>query len=337
MRTLLITLTIVISQLSTLFAQGGVDPVYSQFFSNALYLNPALAGSHICPRLKLIRRAQWPGIPISYISNYLSYDQYHFGMEAGFGFSMAYDNLANGMLTNFSFSAAYSKKVNINKQWSFIGGLQGGWGINQLNWDKLNFADQLDYELGFVLPTSVPKPSYTSKQILDVNAGMVFEYRDQLYIGITGHHLTKPQIGFIPADESKLNRKFSAYISYVIPLQGLNNSNLGNTYEPSLSPSILYQRQGNFNNLLGGVYFAWYPFIGGLWFRHAVFNSDAIILLIGFEQKNFKIHYSFDYTFSRLTFGSSFGAHEVSFTWQFACPDYMKKRIKPIKCPSILK
>lgn len=317
-------------------AQGGIDPVFSQYYSNALYLNPALAGSHYCPRVKLIRRAQWPGVPISYTSSYLSYDQYVFRIESGVGATMSYESLGEGVLKSYSFTICYSKRVNLSRQWALTGGLQGGWGLNQLDWDKLNFADQLDFEYGFVLPTQVQKPGYTSKQIWDVNAGIILEYKNQLALGITGHHLTKPENGYIPADKSNLNRKYSAHISYEIPLKG-SNLNMRDQYRPSISPSVLYQRQGIFNNILGGFYIDWYPVVGGLWFRHVIFNSDAIILVVGFEQERYKIHYSFDYTISKLTFPSSVGAHEISFTWLFACPDYMKKRIRQVKCPSFTK
>ena len=29
------------------------DPIFSQFYANPLYLNPAMAGSAVCPRLNL--------------------------------------------------------------------------------------------------------------------------------------------------------------------------------------------------------------------------------------------------------------------------------------------
>lgn len=317
------------------FPQGGVDPVFSQFYANALYLNPALAGSHICPRIKLIRRSQWPGIPISYTSNYVSFDMFHLKMDAGFGVTFLYETLGEGMLTDYAFTLTYSKKVALNRDWSMAGGLQGGWGMNQLNWDKLQFADQLDYELGFVLPSNVTPPGSTSRQVWDVNAGITLDYKNNFYMGISGHHLTKPKNGFLPTDDSRLDRKYSIYMGYAFELKRLERSPiLPDKNFPTITPSFLYQRQGSFNNILGGVYFDHYPFAIGLWYRHAVFNSDAVIILVGFQQESFQIRYSFDYTISKLSFISSVGAHEVSFTWQFACPNWRKQRIRQVKCPS---
>ena len=44
------------------------DPAFSQFYANPLYLNPAFAGSDICPRASLNFRDQWPGIGKTYVT-----------------------------------------------------------------------------------------------------------------------------------------------------------------------------------------------------------------------------------------------------------------------------
>ena len=36
------------------------DPTFTQFYANPVYLNPALAGSHGCPRLSSNYRNEWP-------------------------------------------------------------------------------------------------------------------------------------------------------------------------------------------------------------------------------------------------------------------------------------
>jgi hypothetical protein len=53
-----------------------------------------------------------------------------------------------------------------------------------------------------------------------------------------------------------------------------------------------------------------------LWLRHTFGNPDAVIVLLGLQQKDYKIGYSFDYTISRLT-NKSGGAHEISLAWMF--------------------
>jgi hypothetical protein len=56
--------------------------------------------------------------------------------------------------------------------------------------------------------------------------------------------------------------------------------------------------------------------LGGLWFRHTFGNSDAIIVLAGYEMKFFKIVYSYDLTVSKLGTNTG-GAHEISLIFNF--------------------
>ena len=67
------------------------DPAFSQFFANPLYLNPAMAGTNICPRISLNHRNQWPGIGKTYVTYSASYDQYAEKLGGGLGFAIAKD------------------------------------------------------------------------------------------------------------------------------------------------------------------------------------------------------------------------------------------------------
>ena len=55
---ILIALSALVFTTETASAQ---DPAFSQFYANPLYLNPAFAGTNICPRVNLNYRDQWPG------------------------------------------------------------------------------------------------------------------------------------------------------------------------------------------------------------------------------------------------------------------------------------
>ncbi|MFN5910373.1 MAG: type IX secretion system membrane protein PorP/SprF, partial [Bacteroidota bacterium] len=64
---------LMLSALSGSFAQ---DPTFTQFYANPLYLNPAFAGSHGCPRFALNYRNEWPSLTGNYVTYSASYDQY---------------------------------------------------------------------------------------------------------------------------------------------------------------------------------------------------------------------------------------------------------------------
>ena len=56
-----------------LFAQ---DPIFTQFYSNPVYLNPAFSGTHHCPRIVSNYRNQWPNFSGDFITTSITYDQY---------------------------------------------------------------------------------------------------------------------------------------------------------------------------------------------------------------------------------------------------------------------
>ena len=61
---------------SCFFTIQAQDPLFTQFFSNALYLNPAMAGRDLSPRVHSTYRNQWPGINKAYVTYNLEYDQF---------------------------------------------------------------------------------------------------------------------------------------------------------------------------------------------------------------------------------------------------------------------
>ena len=47
------------------------DAEFTQFYASPMFLNPAFAGTHMCPRLTLNHRNQWPGAT-TFITNAFS-------------------------------------------------------------------------------------------------------------------------------------------------------------------------------------------------------------------------------------------------------------------------
>ena len=88
-------LAICLLALNTAKAQ---DPQFTQFYANPLYLNPALAGSNICPRICINYRNQWPGISGTYVTTSASFDRYIFGIKSGIGVLVTNDAAGQGTL-----------------------------------------------------------------------------------------------------------------------------------------------------------------------------------------------------------------------------------------------
>lgn len=307
------------------------DPIFSQFYANPLYLNPAMAGSAICPRLIINYRNQWPAISGTYVTYNASYDQYIDNISGGIGLMVTNDRAGEGALTTTMGSGIYSYRLTINKDLYLNAGFQATYFQRRIDWDKLTFPDMIDPRFGFVNQTQETPPSNLSRGFADFSAGLLFGNNKNFFFGLAGHHLTQPNDGFYSDVSSKLNMKITAHAGTIINLAPKRSSG-SRLDDPMLSPNLLYQRQGEFQQVNYGIYFNRYPFVGGLWFRQNFENADAFIILAGFEQSSYKFGYSYDLTVSKLT-NITGGAHEVTFAWQFKCPP-KKKKIKAINCPT---
>lgn len=307
-------LSISLLALNTAKAQ---DPQFTQFYANPLYLNPALAGSNICPRICINYRNQWPGISGTYVTTSASFDRYIFGIKSGIGVLVMNDAAGQGTLKTTNVSAIYSKQIQINRKLSINGGIRATYAQKSIDWSKLTFGDQINDERGFIYNTNETHGS-TTKSYVDFSAGAV-AFTKRLFIGFAADHLTQPDEGLIGT--SKLPMKFTAHAGGVIPIGG-------KVADATISPNILYQKQQDFQQLNLGVYFTKGAIVGGLWYR----NSDSFIVLIGIQKGMFKAGYSYDVTVSKLT-NATAGSHELSLGLQFACKK-PKPRYRPGICPS---
>ncbi len=307
------------------------DPIFSQFYANPLYLNPALAGSKVCPRLSFNYRNQWPAISGTYVTYSASYDQYWDRISGGVGILAWSDRAGEGALTTNTASGIYSYRLTLNRKWFLNTGFQATYMQRKIDWDKLTFPDMIDPRFGFVNNTAEQRPAKLSIGFADFSTGFLLSNGKSFFGGVAIHHLTQPNEGFYSEISSKLNMKITGHMGGIINLKRKSGHNR-ELYDPTLSPNILYQRQQNFEQINYGVYFNRYPFVGGLWFRQNFNNADAFILLAGFEQASFQLGYSYDLTVSKLT-NITGGAHEISFSWLFPCPE-KKARVRKINCPS---
>jgi type IX secretion system PorP/SprF family membrane protein len=310
------------------------DAAFSQFYANPLYLNPALSGATECGRLNLNYRNQWPSLGNAFVTYGVSYDQNLPSINSGFGVVIMSDRQGDGALTRTNASLFYSYKLKVSDPITISFGVEAAFYQEHLTWEKLIFADQIDPTTGNIDPnTKETQPSRTSVTTPDFSAGAVMNYYDQWFAGVAVHHLTQPDISFYDNTNSKLPMKFTFHGGANVNLsQGM----LGNFSQDDylLQVNLLYLQQENFNQLNAGLYLNKYPFVIGGWFRHNFNNPDAAIVLVGLTWNNMRIGYSYDFTLSNVG-GSSGGAHEISFSWDFCIYKQQSRRtIRAIKAPS---
>lgn len=311
------------------FTEKGVsqDAHFSQFYANPLYLNPAFAGSAVCPRAVLNFRQQWPDVQGTYVTYSASYDQHFESLSGGLGILVNTDRQGEGALNTTQFSGIYAYSFDVTRDFSVKAGIQATFFQKSLDWGKLRFPDQLDPKHGFVYQTSEPQPLDLSVVMADFSAG-ILGYSDRFYIGFATHHLTTPNEGFTTV--SRLPRRYTAHVGAVFSIESWEQRRKS-LEEMSVSPNIMYMHQDKFHQLNYGMYFNRFPFVGGMWFRQNFDNPDALVFLVGVQQKAYKFGYSYDLTVSQ--YANTGGAHEFSFAFKFQCPT-KKHKIKPINCPT---
>ncbi|MBI2258326.1 MAG: type IX secretion system membrane protein PorP/SprF [Flavobacteriia bacterium] len=316
----LIILLLTVIQAQFTFSQ---DPTFTQFYANPLYLNPALAGSHGCPRFNLNYRNEWPKLSSNYVTYSASYDTYIKGISGGLGFLAVHDRQGAGTINTSHLGLIYSFHMKLTRKFSMMFGAKAAWFQKTLDWDKLTFGDMIDPRKGFIYQTGDVRINDGQKGFFDASAGMV-GFSKRFYVGIAAHHLNRPNESMIQG-ESKLPIRYTFHAGAEIPL-GTKSKYVTKTY---LLPSVIFQYQRGFMEMNIGTYVRYGVFTAGLWYR----NRDAFIMVIGLQAGKFRIGYSYDLTVSKLNNGVSGGSHEVSLGLNLNC----KKKVvnfKTISCPS---
>lgn len=296
------------------------DPVYSQYYSAPIILNPALTGVAEGPNINLNYRNQWPSLQNAYQTYSISYDQFSRYLNSGFGLYLSSDRAGDGILKTNKLGATYAYQLRVNRTFRARLGVEVGFVQSRLDWDKLLFADQIDPINGPSNPGGIPIPSGENVpedfniNYLDMGTGFVL-YSEKLYVGANFRHLNTPAISFLGVNDNLapgLPVAWSVHAGSEWSLWG-NNKRGGGAF---LSPSLLYVKQGPFSQLVVGTFASLDIGRLGLWYRHTSENSDAIIAALGVNTEMFEITYSYDLSVSPLIDRSG-GSHEISLGFRF--------------------
>ena len=319
-KVILVTAVLLINSSINLYAQ---DPIFTQFYSNPVYLNPAFAGSNKCPRIVSNFRNQWPGFSGDFITTSLTYDQYVDKIKGGLGIILMSDQVAKTLKSNEA-SFVYSYHQHLSRKFTLNFGIQGTYISKSIDRSNLTFGDMIHPRRGFVLSTQ-DVINYAPVDIFDFSAG-ILGYTDKFYVGFATHHLTEPSFSYISTNNTSfLNRRYTAHAGTEI---SLNSKSLFSEEEKSLSPSVLFIKQGDFQQLNFGLYYRKGNYVLGAWYR----EGDSFIVTAGMNTKLLRIGYSYDLTTSQLGVYSG-GSHEISIALKLYCAP-KKKSLRAMSCPS---
>ena len=316
------------------------DPHFSQYYAAPLYLNPAFAGTSADHRFIANYRNQWPSIANGFVTYAFSYDYNLADLRSGVGLLATVDKAGSANLSSTTLQFIYSYKVELANQWIITPGLSFGYGNRDIDFNKLVFGDQLDFDEDGQVPTTDSQVANNlgSTGYFDFGTGILI-YNKSVWAGFSVSHLNQPNRSLLN-EESKIPVKTSLHAGVKIPLyKGVFKRDRIS----SIAPSFVYQNQGEFDQLDVGLHFFYEPVMLGAWYRGIPIqqdqkdnvSQDAVVLILGMKFENMEVGYSYDFTISDLSAVSG-GAHEISLKYNVALSIGRggKKPTKYIPCPT---
>jgi len=174
-------LTLFLAIMSTgLFAQQ--DEIYTQFYSNALVLNPAYAGSREAISMLALYRNQWVGFDGAPKAMAFSVHSPIFRNASGVGLTVINDKI--GIFQNLYLNASYAYRIEFPFGKVSLG-MSGRIRRIQADWYDTNPLDQNDQGI----------PYADNNQIIPNFGTGAYFYNDFMYAGISVPHLLESQIG----------------------------------------------------------------------------------------------------------------------------------------------
>jgi type IX secretion system PorP/SprF family membrane protein len=333
-----ILLITILSGTTAAYAQ---EPVFSQFYSSGLYLNPALAGVESETFLGANYRSQWSNLALPFNTFQASFIHPLFqrGMKkqhlGGVGASMLND--VAGPSKEFvsqavSIAGAWNIHLNSADNHVLTVAVQTGLAQQRVNYDNLQWSSQYSSTTGF--DPSMPGESSMSGTRISrpiLNTGLIWSYSTKktraskkgvsFYNGISLSNLAKAKSYFPGAAGER---------SVIFKSHGGVTTSLSKNLE--LSPNYLFQVQGGNRQLNIGAYAGYslaesFKIIGGAWYR----MNDGIILSTGIATRKLNVGFSYDNNMVSMgkTFGYA-GAYELSLAYRIPGKDNFRRISSPL-------
>jgi len=313
-------------------AKAQADPHFSQYYVYPSWLNPAMTGSFDgVYRVAAIYRNQWGNISNPF-STYGVAADFTTSKQINFGVSVLNQSAGDGgynYTTGYGSASYTGVKFGAVEQHRIVFGIQAGFIQRRFDASKLSFGDQWNPVTGYNPGTpSADGFSKTSATAFDAGAGILY-YDAQpgkkynIYGGIGVSHLTRPTDQFSATGDARFPMRFTGHAGVKIAV----------TDVISVTPNLLYMRQGNAEEKMLGAYGQLYvnpttDFLLGLNYR----VKDAITTHAGFTYKSFTLGASYDVTTSQLSkMVKGSNSFEISLTFigrrifktpevEFVCP-----------------
>lgn len=281
-------------------ARAQADPHFTQYYIYPSWTNPALTGAFDGQyRLSGIYRTQWGSISTPYNTQGVSAEfttdkNMNYGISAlnqtagdgGYRYTTAYGSLA---YTGLRFGPTENHRV--------VFGMQVGIIQRRFDASKLTFGDQWNPITGY--NPSNPTADFLKNNnatSFDMGAGILYfdatpGKRANFYAGYAASHLTKPTDVFSGTGDDVLPMRHTVHAGIRLKLSDM----------VSLTPNVLYMKQGSAEEKMAGVYLQLKAGIETDFLLGANYRfNDAVTPFVGFTHKRLVLGVSYDVNTSDL-------------------------------------
>jgi type IX secretion system PorP/SprF family membrane protein len=319
------------------------DFQFSQFYAAPLYLNPALTGISQETRMGSVYRNQWPGLDYQFTAFTAYVDHYSFDYKSGMGLSVSSFSEEFLKLNTTEVSGYYAYNLQLSERANFQLGTQISYIQKRGTLENLLFGDQIDVFNQTTLPSSADAVGGLEPfSYFSVGLGGVLTW-DKLWVGISGHHLNRPNMAFYVRDgQTQHWPKYSLQAGYTIPLEEPEFWEEGSGKFVHFMAN--YKSQGPFQFVDAGVQVLLNQLVVGAGLRGMPIQSDlpkreSVIGLFGLNlSSGLAVGYSYDYPISDVG-SQTLGSHELSLRYQFfyGTPKSRGQRSRVLPCFSYLR
>ncbi len=328
------------------------DLDYAQHYNNPTYYNPANVGLTKGLKARLNYRRQWTGLSGDYRTYSFSADIAERSLPGAGGIGIIANQSVAGMgvLKTNTFGFMPSVRIPISKNTIFQMGALASVVTQQLNWDNLVFADQLDPRWGNIYETSFSGAARDKVVFPDFAFGGMFQFKGndlEGSIGAAVHHITTPNQSFFEVN-AKLPRKYVYNVDFIITIRedaGYYSKRQGF----KLNPGMMIQHQSSMMLYTIGMNIYMSHVYLGVWYKNQTLEYDQFSnftvmagLNIPFnEESRMKVMYSYEMNIN-AQHNFTGPSHEISLIFAFddigligkkQGSNFMAPSIKPSNSP----
>lgn len=280
------------------YVSAQIDPHFSQYYANPLWLNPALTGvTDGDYRVNVNAKQQWSNLNNGYLTAAASFDMaptknLAFG---GFILNQRAGDIGYNQL-NAMASGAYRIRFGREGEQIINFGIQAGIINKSFDPSKVTLGSQynpiIGYDPGMGFNEDISSTNYLAP---DVNAGVMYfdgsgNKNVNVFFGANVAHLTRPKDKFVGGD-ARMPMRFTGHGGARIKL----------SYLFDITPNFIFLKQGDAQEIAGGAYaqFMLNP-ESNLLFGSNIRVDDAAIAFLGLHYKSMVFGVSYDFNTSQL-------------------------------------